>query len=128
MEGAHDAIGVYHLPSNAQVGAHMKAVCSQCIELLVCSPVYHYVMSININSSDALLWNLLGSGDIIPAVGIRRGRFSDIFFADIKLALDEEMRPAKLEIVGEIDDSQSEGDDSEGKPLVVVQLMDSFTK
>jgi hypothetical protein len=102
VEGAHDAVRVDDLPADAEVGSHVHAICSQGIELFVCSSVNHDVVAVDIDSFDPFRWNLFGPGDVVPAVGVGRRRLPHVLLAGIELTLDEEMRSAKLEIIGHV--------------------------
>lgn len=102
VEGTHDAVRVDDLPADAKVGSHMHAICSQGIKLFVCASVDHDVVAVDIDRLDSFRWNLFGPGDVVPAIRVWRWRLPHVLLTGIELTLDEEMRFAKLEIVGQV--------------------------
>lgn len=128
VKRTHDAVRVDHLPSHSQIGSHMHAIGRQCIELLVGSPINHDIVTIDIDSFDSFFGNLFGSSYIVPSVGVRWRRVSHVLLFDIKLALNEEQRGAKLEVIYEIEHRHCERKGDSSEPLMLINLDESFTK
>ena len=74
VEGALDAVFVLDLTAYAEVGTHVEAVALEGVELVLVASEEDDVMAVDVDGFDPFPGHFLGRGNVVPAIGKRRGR------------------------------------------------------
>ncbi len=94
-----DARSIHHLPSHSQMRTHVQTICLQRINHSILPSVDDHVLASHVNVLHLSLLELVRLHDVVPSVGVWRGRLPDVFFVVIVLPLEEEVWRPKANIV-----------------------------
>lgn len=103
MKWALNTILVDDLSSYSEMSSHMKAVSFKSIYNFILTSVDDQVVTIDVYRFHRSRLKLISSGNIVPSIRERRGRFSQILFGLLVDTLGEKMYFAELEVVDDIE-------------------------